>query len=62
MKRQGILENSHWVNKRNRIDDEDEKDFNTKEHKKTYLCAFPGCSKKFTESGNLKTHMRIHVF
>lgn len=29
--------------------------------KKYYACPYQGCEKKFKESGNLKTHIRIHV-
>lgn len=27
-----------------------------------YKCPYEGCGKGFSESGNLKTHMKIHVF
>ncbi len=30
--------------------------------KRMYLCPYKGCGKQFSESGNLKTHIRIHVF
>lgn len=26
-----------------------------------YVCKFPGCESAFSESGNLKTHMKVHV-
>jgi hypothetical protein len=29
--------------------------------KKRYVCSFEGCHKEFAESGNLRTHLRIHV-
>lgn len=28
---------------------------------KPYACKYPGCTSAFSESGNLKTHMKIHV-
>lgn len=34
---------------------------NTESKKKWYVCPYDGCQKKFKESGNLKTHIRIHV-
>lgn len=37
---------------------EDSKD---NEIKRPFICPFNDCSKQFSESGNLKTHMRIHV-
>ena len=27
---------------------------------KYYICEYPGCSRKFSESGNFKVHLRIH--
>jgi uncharacterized Zn-finger protein len=35
---------------------------NTHTGEKPYLCPFPGCEKKFTEKGNMKTHFKIHVY
>lgn len=29
--------------------------------KKVYICPYENCQKAFSESGNLKTHIRIHV-
>ena len=29
--------------------------------KKAFTCPYNDCRKMFTESGNLKTHIRIHV-
>lgn len=26
-----------------------------------YVCKYPDCKSAFSESGNLKTHMKIHV-
>lgn len=26
-----------------------------------YVCKYPGCESAFSESGNLKTHMKVHV-
>jgi len=40
---------------------EQSEDSKESEGKKTYTCPYKGCSKTFTESGNLKTHIRIHV-
>jgi len=34
----------------------------SRHHKRIYECPYADCGKKFTESGNLKTHIRIHVF
>lgn len=28
---------------------------------KPFACPYEGCGKQFSESGNLKTHIRIHV-
>jgi len=29
---------------------------------KPYACSYEGCGKAFSESGNLKTHMKTHVY
>lgn len=28
---------------------------------KPHSCTFPDCERKFTERGNMKTHMKTHV-
>jgi len=28
---------------------------------KPYVCRYPGCGKAFSEGGNLKIHLKIHV-
>jgi uncharacterized Zn-finger protein len=28
---------------------------------KPYECTFPDCKKRFSEKGNLKSHLRVHV-
>lgn len=29
---------------------------------KPHQCDFPGCTRRFSEKGNLKTHFKIHVY
>ena len=31
------------------------------QNKKVFMCPYIYCGRRFTESGNLKTHIRIHV-
>jgi uncharacterized Zn-finger protein len=33
---------------------------NTHTGEKPYVCAYDGCGKKFSEKGNMKTHLKIH--
>jgi len=28
---------------------------------KLHKCSFPGCNKRFSEKGNMKTHLKTHV-
>jgi len=28
---------------------------------KPHKCTFPGCNKRFSEKGNMKTHLKTHV-
>ena len=35
---------------------------NTHTGEKPYICPYQGCEKRFTEKGNMKTHLKIHVY
>ncbi len=38
------------------------KHYNKHSKVKPYVCNFPNCNKTFIEKGNLKTHLRVHVY
>ena len=40
---------------------QEDEDVVTVRGKKQYVCPYVECQKRFSESGNLKTHIRTHV-